>query len=141
MPMKLRSTQSQFGRKILSLLLAGLLLVTLTARPALASSKGEEETRFIEKVKAGIGKLGTGPDALVEIKLRDKTKLKGYVGEIGDGYFTVIDARTGTSTVVDYAQVKQAKGNNLSKGAKIAIGIAIVLGIVIAIGLIFGRSD
>jgi hypothetical protein len=35
-------------------------------------------------VKEGIHKLGTGLDARIEVKLRDKTKLKGYVSEAGE---------------------------------------------------------
>ncbi len=42
-------------------------------RFAYAGSKAEKETRFAEKVKDGISKLGTGPDARIEVKLRDKT--------------------------------------------------------------------
>ncbi|HXT62958.1 MAG TPA: hypothetical protein VN696_07980 [Pyrinomonadaceae bacterium] len=68
-------------------------------------------------------KLGTGTAARVEVKLRDKTKLRGYVEQVADDHFVVVDEKTGATTTVAYPQVKQVQGNNLSTGAKIAIGV------------------
>jgi hypothetical protein len=123
-------------KKILSLLLIGLLINTAGAVSTYANSKTEKEARFVEKVKQGIGKLGTGESARIEVKLRDKTKLRGYVKEAGSDSFTVVDAKTGVETNVAYSNARQVKGNNLSTGAKIAIGLAILAG-VLAILLFF----
>lgn len=67
----------------------------------------------------------------VEVKLRDERKLKGSVGEAGEGGFTVVDAKTGTLTKVTYPQVQKVKGNNLSTGAKIAIGLGAVVAVLV----------
>lgn len=116
-------------RKLLSALLVGLLIQLACIQPASAAPiKEDKDARFAEKVKAGIAKLGTGPQSLVEVKLRDKRKLSGYIGEAADDYFVVVDAG-GSSTHIPYPQVKSVKGNNLSTGAKIAIGVALVGGI------------
>lgn len=115
-------------KKLLSALLVGLLIQLACIQPASAATRAEKEARFTEKVKAGIAKLGTGPQAVVEVKLRDKTKLNGYISEATDDYFVVMDM-TGNSTQVAYPQVKGVKGNNLSTGAKIAIGVALIGGI------------
>ncbi|HEV2863029.1 MAG TPA: hypothetical protein VGX48_18585 [Pyrinomonadaceae bacterium] len=120
-------------KRILCLALAGLLVNVAGAGPASAASKEEKDARFAERVKAGIAKLGTGRDALVEVKLRDKTKLKGYVGKAGGEHFVVADAKTGAATAVAYSQVKQVKGQNLSTGARIAVGVALAVGLLIAI--------
>src|SRR5215207_717174 len=116
-------------KKILSLALAGSLMAAASARPvsAVTLTKAEKEARFVEKVKAGITKLGTGTEARVEVKLRDKTKLKGYISEASAEQFTVVDAKTGVATIVAYPQVKQVKGHNLSRGAEIAIGIVLIV--------------
>ena len=119
-------------KRILCLALAGLLINVAAAAPARAATKEEKEARFAERVKAGIAELGTGPDALVEVKLRDKTKLKGYVSEVSGEQFVVADAKTGAATPVAYAQVKQVRGHNLSTGARIAIGVAVVVGLLVA---------
>jgi len=114
-------------KKCLSLGLIVALIHVASATTVFAKSKAEKEAQFAEKVKAGILKLGTGEMARVKVKLRDKTKLEGFISEVGADSFTVVDTKTGTATIVAYPQVVQAKGNNLSTGTKIAIGFAIAV--------------
>ena len=121
-----------------TVLVLSMLLITYPAQ-ALAANSPEQEARLTQKVKTAIAKLGTGHDARVELKLRDKTKLKGYISEIGDQSFAVVDHKTGSATTVTYAQVKQVKGNNLSTGAAIAIGIGIGVGIIVLLAFIGSR--
>ena len=124
-------------KKVLCLVLAGFLLSVAGLKPAYAGSKEQKETRFAEKVKEGISKLGTGVDARIEVKLRDKTKLKGYVSEAGKDSFVIVDEKTGATSTVTYAQVKQVKGNNLSTAAEIALGIGVILlPIIIVVALV-----
>ncbi|HJR07864.1 MAG TPA: hypothetical protein VJ842_11425 [Pyrinomonadaceae bacterium] len=120
-------------KKVLSLVLAALIVNTAGASPVFAASKAEKEARFIEKVRVGVGKLGTGEKARVEVKLRDHTKLKGYVGEAGAESFVVVNAKTGAATTVPYAQVGQVRGNNYSTGVEIAIGIGLIVGIILLV--------
>jgi len=123
-------------KKVLSLVLVGFLLNVIGVSSAYAGSKEEKETRFAEKVKEGIRKLGTGADARIEVKLWDKTKLKGYVSEAGEDSFVIVDEKTGATSIVTYSQVKQVQGKNLSTAAKIAIGVGVIL-LPIIIALIF----
>ena len=124
-------------KKILCVIVAGVLLGMAGVTPAYAGSK---EDRLAEKVKEGISKLGTGPAARIEVKLLDKTKLKGYVSEAGEQSFVIVDEKTGATSTVPYSQVQQAKGNNLSKAAKIAIGVGVII-LPIAIALFFATRD
>ena len=119
--------------KVLSLIFAVLLMQVGFVRPVVAGTNAEKEAKFAEKVKDGIAKLGTGTEAQVKIKLKDKTKLKGYISEAGADSFTVIDADTGVTTSVDYSQVKQAKGNNLSKNVILVITLAAIFAVLIAV--------
>ena len=105
---------------------------------AYAASKEEREARFAEKVKTSVLKFGTGEAARVKIKLRDKTKLAGYISEADAEGFTVIDSKTGTATTVSYPQVKSVQGNNLSTGANIAIGVGIAAARIF-ISLVYNR--
>jgi hypothetical protein len=91
-----------------------------------------KEAKLAADVKSGIVKLGTGSAARIEVKLRDKTKIKGYVQEIAEDHFVVVDERTGATTTIAYTQVKQVKGNNLSTGAKFAIFV-LIMGVLFAI--------
>jgi hypothetical protein len=120
-------------KKLLSLYLIALLINLASVTPMYAASKEEKEARFAEKVKANVLKLGTGESARIKIKLRDKTKLAGYVRAADDEGFTVIDSKTKISTTIAYADVKSVQGNNLSTGAKIAIGVGIAAAIIFTI--------
>ena len=129
-------------KKLLTMIVAGLVLTAVSVRPVAASSNAEKEVRFAGKVKTGIEKVGSGRDTRIEVKLRDKTRIKGYVSEIGETEFVVTDAKTGASNRVAYANVAQVKGNNLSTGAKIAIGVGIGAGItILVVLLIIANSD
>jgi len=112
-------------KKLLSLALVALLINSIGMTQAFAASNEEKDARFAEKVKTNVMKLGVGEAARVEVKLRDKTKLKGYISAANAESFTVTDTKTGIATTVAYPQVKSVKGNNLSTGAKIAIGVGI----------------
>jgi hypothetical protein len=127
-------------KKVLSLALVGFLLNATGVSVAYAGSREEKETRFGKKVKEGVSKLGTGAEARVEVKLRDKTKLKGYVGEAGEDSFVIVDEKTGATSTVTYSQVKQVKGNNLSRGAEIAIGVGVILLPIVIVLLLISRD-
>ena len=114
----------------MSLLLA-VLVINLAVVTTLAESK---EEKLAGKIKANVTKLGTGTDAKVEVKLKDGTKLKGYIREVNDEQFVVVDSQ-GTATPIPFPQAKQVKGNNLSTGVKIAIGVGIVLAVFFIIGI------
>ena len=115
--------------KCTAVVLVAVLLNLICPSSAFATSKAENEARFAQKVKGQIAKLGTGPAARVDLKLRDNTKVKGYISEVGNESFVVVDDKSGSSTTVAYPQVKQAKGNNLSTGLKITIGVLILLAV------------
>ena len=125
-------------KRIFTVSLAALLVQVICLQPSFARSKEQKETERVEKIRAGILRLGAGPDAHVAIKLRDKTKLTGYIAEAKADSFVMVDAKSGVPTNVVYGDVQQAKGSNLSTGAKIAIGIGIGVGLTILVAyLIF----
>lgn len=118
-------------KKTLSLTLASLLIhLVVGAQSASASADAQKQARHAEKVKVGILKLGIGKEARVAVKLRDKTKLAGYISEVKEDRFAITDINTGATNVVTYTDVAQVKGHNLSTGAKIAIiSLAIAAGV------------
>jgi hypothetical protein len=123
-------------KKLLTMLVACLMLTAMNVQPVAAATKAEKEARFAGKVKSGIERLGVGRDTRVEVKLRNKTRLKGYISEASENGFAVTDLKTGASNSIAYADVSQVKGNNMSSGAKIAIGIGIGVGVTILVLLI-----
>jgi hypothetical protein len=118
-------------KRFISFAIVILLLHFVTAIPSTsAATDAQKQARYAEKVKAGIVKLGAGKEARVAVRLRDKTKLAGYISEIREDSFAITDPNTDAITVVTWPNVKQVKGHNLSTGAKIAI---IGLGIAVAV--------
>ncbi|HEV2801952.1 MAG TPA: hypothetical protein VGW12_15855 [Pyrinomonadaceae bacterium] len=114
---------------------AGLLLSLVCYAPASVRARGKEG-EFAERVKTAVARLGTGTDVRVEVKLRDKTKLKGYVGSADESGFSLVDDRTNTATHIAYPQVKQMKGQNFSTGEKILLGVLIFLVITTVVGMV-----
>jgi len=127
------------AKRTVAVLVACLLtLPMISQQPALAISKPDKEAALAQKVKAGIEKLGTGEQSRVSLKLRDKTKLAGYISEIGNESFVVTDSVSGGRTTVAYPDVVQVKGNNLSSRTKIIIGVAVAVGVAITLYLVRG---
>lgn len=124
------------------LLMTLLVLITnLAVTPyTFASDNLEKEARFAEKVKTEIAKLGVGTDARIKVKLKDGTKLKGYISEINEDSFTVKDTKNGNATSVPYSNAKQVKGNNLSDGVVIAIAFAALFGVLIVTYIVKTRN-
>jgi hypothetical protein len=136
-----QNTGGKMIKKSISLTIAVLLATMFFVQPTFAYSAADlkdKKTLFAEKVRLGVLTLGVSKQSVVEVKLRDKTMVKGYVSEMKDDQFSVTNVISGASTNIAYANVAQIRGNNLSTGAKIAIGIAIGVGaalIVLAIYL------
>ena len=126
-------------RRTCSLIVACLLAIsTLNHQSSLASSKPEKDASLAQKVKAAIEQLGTGQSSLVNVKLRDKTQLAGYVSEIGDNSFAVTDLKSARVTTVAYPEVVQVNGNNLSTRTKWIIAGAVIAGVAITLYIVKG---
>jgi hypothetical protein len=91
-----------------------------------------------EKVKADVAKRGTGPKAKVTVKLKDKTRLKGYISNSSGDSFTLSDSKTGQTRTLAYTDVAEVKKQGgLPLGVKIGIGVGAgvgVLALIYAIG-------
>lgn len=129
--------------KRIRLVIISTLIFALAAAPTVAANpKPSKEAQLAAKVKAGIAKLGTGSETRIVVKLRDKTKLAGYISQASDDSFVITDLKTGATTNVPYPEVTQVKGNNLSTGATIAIAVGIAVGLtLLVIWLIVAQID
>lgn len=114
-------------KKLLTSVVVFLLVQMFFVQPTFAKSKEE-------KVKEGIISLGTGTGANVKLKLKNGTKIKGYVVDSNANEFTVMNFETMQPVTVPYSNVKQIKGNNLSSGVVIAIGVVAALVFIIILG-------
>ena len=92
---------------LISLLLSNALVVLSCTSSFGLSFQGEKEAKEIADVKSRIQKLGI--TARVEIKLRNKKKLKGYVQQIAEDHLIISDLKTNTETRVAYTEILQVK--------------------------------
>lgn len=128
-----------FDKYLMLLLIAAVSLASINTPVFAQPDKGGEQAR-VEKIKAGIAKLGTGREAPITVELRDKTEVSGYVSRTDEESFVLTNPRTGAVTTVTYPQVQKVKGRNLSTKAKVAIGVGIALAVVAAV-VIAAASD
>ena len=119
-------------RRILTTVLSGILLGATLGFPTARAQTGDD-TRLTEQTRAAVQKAGVGREARVEVKLRDDTKVKGYVSAAGADSFTVTDTKTGAAQTLAYTDVArvQRQGNGLSGRTKVIIGAAVAAGLVV----------
>ena len=86
--------------------LARGLSLTITAMmltlPSLAMAQSNPE---IERVRGKVQVLSTSRDTQVEVKFRDKTKIKGYITSVEPVSFTLRDPKSGASQSIAYSEV------------------------------------
>ena len=93
----------------------------------------EQETTVRRKLEEIVAKRGVGAKARVTVKLRDRSEVKGYLTQMGDRSFAVLDQQSKQDKTIRYSEVTDVKGKGLNVAAKIAIwagiGVAAFLGI------------
>ena len=125
-------------KKAFAIILSGILLSTIFGAPS-ASAKATDAARQASEVKAKVQNIGVGERSRVEVKLRDDSKVKGYVSAAGEDTFTITDSKTGAARTLNYADVaKVSKAGGSSMRKNILIGVAVAAGAVVAI--IFARE-
>ena len=117
----------------MSLFVAVVLLFSAVPQSAVASQSGNQ-VPTVEAVKGKIARLGTGAKAKATIKLKNGTKVKGYVAEAGEDEFVMRDRKTDAPTTILYADVLKVEENRGHSTARnIAIGVAAGVGAVLAV--------
>ena len=112
-------------------MLVGALMSTFIGFQSV-QAKAEKEVDPAEKARISVAGMGVGKEAKVEVKLRDNTKLKGYVSGVEEDSFTVTD-KTGTPRSVAYTDVAKVskQGNGWSTRTKAIVGAAVAAGAII----------
>ena len=105
-----------------------LMMGVLTAGVVLETAQAQtsRDAEIAAKSRAKVAKIGVGQNAKVEVKLRDESRIKGYVSEVQPDSFTVVERETGVSRTVAYADAAEVKrsGGRLSTKGWAIIGAA-----------------
>lgn len=118
-----------------------VVLVFYTGNSLFIHAQATQNDRASDKVKAEVAKRGTGSKAKVTVKLKDQTKLKGYISSTAGDSFTLSDSKTGQTKTLAYSDVAEVKKQGgMSLPAKIGIGVGIGVG-VLALTYAIGCHD
>ena len=122
-------------KRILATTLSGILLaLTFGVQPTGAQTTNNAEAG---QVRAKVQSIGAGPKARVEVKLRNKTKVKGYVSGSALDSFTVISSQTDSTETVAYADVAEVKkSGGLKTLTWVILGGAAVAAVVVGVTVI-----
>jgi hypothetical protein len=125
-------------RKHVAIALSSIVLFSTFCFSSTTHAQTVPNAQAGEKARATVQKIGLGRDARVEVKLRDQTKLKGYVSAAEQDSFTVTDAKTGTSQTVRYAEVAKVKkpGHGLSTMTWVIIGAVATAVIIVGVTVV-----
>lgn len=126
----------------LSLGIAVVVLIA-TFSPSVTVAQSRSQTLTIEEVKSKVARLGVGAKAKATIKLKNGTKVKGYVAQTAEDDFVIRDRKTDAPTTIRYADVQKVEENRGHSTARnVAIGVAVGVGAVLAVlGIIISSLD
>ena len=100
----------------LSLIITALNLVL----PSQATAQSNSD---IERVRARVQILSASRDSQVEVRFRDKTKVKGYITSVEPVSFNLKDSKTGASQSIAYSEVDSvSKAGGVSTKTWLIIG-------------------
>ncbi len=120
--------------RILAMILSGAILF------AAAPSAYAKEAQTPEQARAKVREIGTGRKARVEVRLRDQTKVKGYVSAADSAdSFTVTDPKTGASRTVAYSDVEKVgkPGGGLSTRGWVILGAAATAAVIVGTTVLY----
>jgi len=108
-------------KKHVSIALSLIITALSLALPSHATAQSNTE---IEKVRAKVQTLSAASDTQIEVKFRDKTKVKGYITAVEPVSFTLRDSKDGTSQSIGYSEVDSVSkvGGGVSTKTWLIIG-------------------
>ncbi len=122
-------------RRVFAIMLSAVLMLTALGLQSVCA-QGVKNSEA-EKARAKVEKMGVGQNARVEVRLRDNTRLKGYISHAGEDSFTVMDSKMGTAQTLAYTDVAQVKkpGGFSTRALLIIAAVAtaaVVVGVTVA---------
>jgi len=118
-------------RKFLALALSILLVHTYAIAPLHAKAQTGTKTSHVEDIRARVAVAGVSSEKLVEVKLKDNTRLKGHITGIQDESFDLTLASNGEKKSILYSDVSKLGTSWSTK--KIVLVLGIVAGTLVAI--------
>lgn len=100
-----------------------LSLIITALNLALPSQATAQSNSDIERVRARVQILSASKDSQVEVRFRDKTKVKGYITSVEPISFNLRDSKGGASQSIAYSEVDSvSKAGGVSTKTWLIIG-------------------
>ena len=101
-----------------------LSLIIIALNLALPSRVTAQSNADVEKVRARVQMLSVSSDTQVEVRFRDKTKVKGLITSVEPVIFHLRDSKSGTSQSIAYSEVDSVNkaGGSISTKTWLIIG-------------------
>jgi hypothetical protein len=129
-------------RTLLSFMLVGLLMLGLNTAPVMAL-QGNDNAKAVDKLRLKVAKLGVGEKARVTVRMKDGTKIKGFITQAGTNDFSMRDRNTGDPRVIlysDVARIEDNSGHSTLRNVLIGVGIG-VAGVITFIAIVFASLN
>lgn len=124
-------------KRLFTIALCGLLFQTILAADAWAIEPARPlPGSRVLAVRSAVERVGTGANALVAVRLRDKSVVSGWVSGVEPDAFHVTDPQTGLQSTVRFLDVSRLAGANLVSGDTVQYGGGIRAKLAKAIGFI-----
>jgi len=107
-------------KKHSTILLALWIVAASLVFPTMATAQSNTDT---EKTRVKVQTLSASRNQQVEVKFRDKTKLKGQITKVEPVSFTLRDEKTGTSQNIAYSEV-----DSISKSGGVSTKTWLIIG-------------
>jgi hypothetical protein len=118
-------------RKFLAFALCILLVHTCAVTPLNARAQTGTKTSHIEDIRSKVAVAGVSSEKLVDVKLKDGTKLKGHITGIQEGSFDLALTPNGEKKSILYSDVSKLGTSWSTKKAVLVLGV--VVGTIVAI--------
>jgi hypothetical protein len=86
-----------------------LSLIVTAVSFGLPATVSARSTAEVEKIRGTVQVLSANKDSQVEVKFRDKTKVKGYIVSVEPASFTLRDPKDGKLQSITYEEVDSVK--------------------------------
>jgi len=96
-------------KKHLAIALSAILSAISFGLPATARAQSTSDSN---QIRARVQKLAMSKGSQVQVKFRDKTKLKGYIDSVDPVSFTLRDSKSGTTQSIAYSEVENVSKSN-----------------------------
>ena len=115
--------------KITALLITLLLTCSWSAVFAKEPTSRQKEELTVDEIKTKLSRIGLGDEARVTVRLKNGSKVKGYITIVGQNEFVVYSTKDAVPVRIAYSDVEKVEDNRPRFAKSLARSFAIRAGV------------